>query len=338
MKISSEKVNRVAKFGKTLNRENRVADVEKIAGMFPRGQLSIVASMAGTGKTWLTEYIACQLSIGGQILGGLVAKSRKMKTVILAGETGTDLLDYRLSQTVWQYDPDRIRAYNAVEMMMAGENCMMNTPEGQETIITIFAYEKPDIVFIDTLISFHSADESKQADMTAIYTFLLRLATTFNCAIVCNHHTRKRPANFTGKKFTQDDIIGTSAGVRLCSTAYIIMAEDDGNGGSTMTVFNPKSWYKKVPEFTYKFTTDEAGLIDFVVSFDVDRKNLLWSLRERFADILKSHEAGAVITVANVAKELNASPENLRYYFNEAEKAGKITRVKLAGETGYKIL
>ena len=338
MKISSEKVNRVAAFGKTLNRENRVADVERIAGMFPRGHISIVASMAGTGKTWLTEYIACQLSTGGQILGGLVAKSRAQKTVILAGETGTDLLDYRLSQTTWQYNPDKIKVYNAVDMMMNGENCMMNTKEGQETITTILAVEKPDVVFVDTLISFHSADESKQGDMTAIYTFLLRLAKAFDCAIVLNHHTRKRPANFAGKRYNQDDIIGSSVGARLAASAFIIMAEEDGNGGSKMTVFNAKSWYKKVPEFTYKFITDEAGLIDFEVSFDVDRKNLLWSLRERFADILKSHEPGTMLTVANVAKELNASPENMRYYFSEAEKAGKLAKVKLAGETGYKIL
>ena len=233
MKISSEKLSRVASFGKTLNRNNRVADVERIAGLFPRGHLSIVASMAGTGKTWFTEYLACKLSMGGSILNGLASKSKRMKTVILAGETGTDLLDYRLSLSKWDYDPERIKAYNAVEMMMSNLPCMMNTPEGQETIITIFAHEKPDIVFVDTLISFHSVDESKQGEMTAIYTFLLRLAKAFNCAVVVNHHTRKRPANFTGKRFTQEDIIGTSAGVRLCACAFVIMAEDTGISAAT---------------------------------------------------------------------------------------------------------
>lgn len=337
MKISSEQLNRVASFGKQLDRNNRVADVERIAGMFPRGHLSIVASMAGTGKTWFTEYLACCLSRGGRILNGLVAKSKRMKTVILAGETGTDLLDYRLSLTKWEYDPERIKAYNAVEMMMADLPCMMNTPQGQETIITIFAHEKPDIVFVDTLISFHSVDESKQGEMTAIYTFLLRLAKAFNCAVVVNHHTRKRPANFTGKRFTQEDIIGTSAGVRLCATAYIIMAEEDGSGGSTMTVMNPKSWYKKVPEFQYKFVTDEAGLIDFEISFDVNTKNLMWSIRDRFAALLKSLEAGSILKVAEVARDLGLSTDAMRYYFTEAEKGGHLVKVKMLNETVYKV-
>lgn len=338
MKISSEKLQRVASFGKTLDRNNRVADVERIAGLFPRGHLSIMASMAGTGKTWLTEYLACKLSTGGNILNGLVTKSKHMKTVILAGETGTDLLDYRLSLSKWEYNPERIKAYNAVEMMMANLPCMMNTPEGQETIITIFAHEKPDIVFVDTLISFHSVDESKQGEMTAIYTFLLRLAKAFNCAVVVNHHTRKRPANFTGKRFTQEDIIGTSAGVRLCACAFVIMAEDSGSGGSTMTVINVKSWYKKVPEFQYKFVTDENGLIDFEISFDVDTKNLMWSIRDRFASLLKSQEAGAVLKVADVAQELGVSTEAMRYYFTEAEKGGRLIKMKLLNEVAYKVM
>ena len=338
MKISSAEVNRVKAFGRELSRENNVLQIDNIAGMFPRGFLSIVASMAGTGKTWFTEYVACQLSIGGQILGGLVSRSKKMKSVIMAGETGTDLLNYRLAQTPWQYDPARIRAYNAVEMMLEGMPCMINTPEGQRTITTIFAVEKPDIVFFDTLISFHSVDESKQNDMTMIYTFLLRLAKAFNCAVVVNHHTRKRPANFTGKKFTQDDIIGSSAGVRLCSTAYIIMAENDDTGGSKMTVSNPKNWDKKTPDFSYKFVETEEGLTDFEISFDTGGKNLFWSIRERLANLIKNLEAGAVLTVPNVAKELNISAENLRYYMEEATKRGQLNKSKLAGETVYTVM
>lgn len=337
MRVSSDEVKRIAQFGKSLDRSNRVADVERIAGMFPRGHVSIVASMAGTGKTWFTEYIACQLSRGGKILGGMVAKSRKQKCVIMAGETGTDLLDYRLSLTAWEYDPERIHVYNAVDMMMGDIPCMLNTPEGQATFATIFTHEKPDIVFIDTLISFHSMDESKQGEMTAIYTFLLRLARAFNCAVVVNHHTRKRPANFAGKRFTQDDIIGTSAGVRLCACAFVIMAEDTGEGGSTMLVSNVKSWYAKVPEFQYKFVHDDAGLIDFEISFDTGGRNIFWSLRERFASLLKSYEAGTVLKVADIARELGIEADNARYYVKEAEKGGQLVRVKLMNETAYKV-
>lgn len=338
MKISSDEAQKIKAFGRELNRDCNITEIERIAGMFPRGHVSIVASMAGTGKTWFTEYVACQLSVGGRILGGLVTRSKKMKSVIMAGETGTDLLNYRLSQTSWQYDSSRIRAYNAVEMMMNDCPCMINTVEGQKTISTIFAVEKPDIVFFDTLISFHSADESKQADMTSIYTFLLRLAKVFNCAIVVNHHTRKRPANFAGKKFTQDDIIGSSVGARLCASAFIIMAEDTGEGKSAMTVYNPKSWLKKVPEFVYKFVETDEGLTDFEISFDTGGKNLFWSTRERLANLIKELQTGAVLKIPDVAKELGVSSENLRYYMEEATKRGILSKSRLMSETVYTVM
>lgn len=338
MKLSREAVERVAKYGKELTRDTTTPDIERIAGMFPRGFISIVASMAGTGKTWLTEYIACQLSVGGKILGGIVAKSPKYKTVIMSGETGTFLLDKRLGKTVWEYNPDKIRVYSATEMLLDNCPCMLNTPEGQETIITICAHEKPDIIFFDTLISFHTLDESKQGEMTTLYTFLLRLASVFNCAVVVNHHTRKRPANFAGKKFTQDDIIGTSAGVRLCSAAFIIMAEDNGEGGSKMTVYNPKNWEKKVPEFSYEFVEDDNGLIDFKIAFDTSTKNLFWSTGERFAELVKSYERGTILKVSDVARELGTTPEAMRYYVEKAVKNGLLSRTKLMNEVSYKVL
>lgn len=338
MKLSREAVERVAKYGRELTRDTESPDIENIAGMFPRGFITIVASMAGTGKTWFTEYVACQLSMGGRILGGMVAKSPKYKTVIMSGETGTFLLDKRLGKTSWEYEPKKIRVYSATEMMLDNCPCMLNTPEGQETIITICAHEKPDIIFFDTLISFHSIDESKQGDMTAVYTFLLRLATAFNCAVVVNHHTRKRPANFAGKKFTQDDIIGTSAGVRLCSAAYIIMAEDNGEGGSKMTVYNPKNWDKKTPEFCYEFIEDDNGLIDFKISFDTSTKNLFWSTGERFAELIKSYPLGTLLKVADIARALDATPEGIRYHVEKAVKNGLLSRVKIANEVSYKVM
>lgn len=337
MQLSSETLKRVAKFGRNMSRENNVPDIEKIAGMYPRGFISITASMSGTGKTWLMQYIACQLSCGGQILAGMVAKSPKYKTVIMSGETGADLLDLRLQKTCWKYNEKYIRVYSAIDMMLNDIPCMINTPQGQETIIAILAVEKPDIVFFDTLISFHGVDESKQGEMTTIYTFLLRLAKAFNCAVVVNHHTRKRPANLSGRTLTQEDIIGTSAGVRLCSSAFVIMAEDDNQGGSKMTVRNVKSWGKKIPDFTYEFTHNEDGLIDFSIKFDTSSKNLNWSLRERFEELLKSYGESSMLKVANIAQELGVPADNIRYYIDEATQQGKLIRVKLMGETAYKV-
>lgn len=339
MKISDEKIRHILTFGKTLNKDANTPDIERIAGLYPRGFMSINASMAGTGKTWLMEYVACQLSRGGRILGGIVAKSPKYKTLIMSGETGTYLLDNRLGKTCWEYNREKIKVYSSVDMALEGLNCMINTQEGQETMIAIVANERPDIIFFDTLISFHTADESKQGEMTAIFLFLLRLAKAFDCAVVINHHTRKRPANAKDRKLNQEDVIGSSAGVRLASSVYIITAEDDLQGGSTMTVSNVKAWDKKVPEFTYTFIEDEeSGLIDFKIDFDTNNRNIFWSIRERLLELLKTYEAGAMLKPEEVGKQLHTSSDMARNYLDELVKKKKVERCKLMGSLLYRVL
>lgn len=339
MDISEEKLKRIAGYGRFIDRENPTREIEKIAGLYPRGFMSIVASQAGTGKTWLTQYICCQLSRGGRILDGMVARSPRYKSVIMSGETGAELLDLRLKSTCWDYVRENMKTYSAVEMMTEGEHIYLNTQEGQETAAAIFYAEHPDIVFYDTLISWHSMDESKQAEMTGVYTFLLRMAKAFNCAVVVNHHTRKRPANMMSRKPTQEDVIGSSAGVRLAATVYTITAEDEDAGLSKMTVSNVKSWYAKTPPFTYKFIRyEDSGLLDFVIDFDTEGKNIFWSLRERCAELVRSYEAGTLLEVDNVAVELKTSPDSARRYLEELTKQKRLQKVRVLNNVMYKVI
>lgn len=328
MKISNEKFKQVAQFRREIWRDDVTPDIERIAGLFPRGYLSIMASAAGTGKTWLTQYIACQLSIGGVILNGL-AKTKPQKVVIMSGETGGELLNKRLSKTRWQYEPHNISVYSSIDMGLADVNCYIDDQEGKETIIAIMANEKPDIVFFDTLISFHKKDESKQGEMTDIYMFNCRLAKAFNCAVVCNHHTRKRPANNPEREQNQDDVIGSSAGVRLANSVYVVSSSDIGQGMSKMTVRNVKAWDKKVPPFTYKFVNTEDGYLDFEVSH---HENIEWSAKEIVERAVKELVPGAYISVNELAKVCNINQDILRYHL---DRTHNIKRVRIADKNLY---
>lgn len=344
MKISPDKLARVLEFGKALERKNDLPDIEKIAGLFPRGFMSILASAPGTGKTWLMQYLTCQLSTGGRILNGLVAKSKPYKSVILSGETGSYLLEKRLTLTTWSFNSKYVKVYSSVDMSLADVNCMLNTQEGQETLIAIVYQEKPDVIFFDTLISFHTNEESNQADMTAIYTFLLRVAKSFNCAVVVNHHTRKKPRNDKGGKMTQDDVIGSSAGIRLASAVYVIekLTNEVNNdcGMPKMMVHNVKNWDKRVPDFTYQFIHpfDDESLIDFKIGFDTDSVNVFWSIRERIREYITSLEQGTYINPEGAAQAINTTPENARNYLEEFTKKNLLDREKVAGRLMYRVL
>lgn len=341
--MTDDVLNRVLSLGHSMDRDADAPDIERIAGLYPRGSMSIVAAQAGTGKTWFMQYLACRLSVGGNILAGLVSKSKPLKTVIFAGETGKDLLNRRLKATCWTYNKNRVRVYDAIEMQIAEIPIMLNTPEGRTTFITILDHEQPDAVFFDTLISFHTADESKQAEMSGIYSFILKTANAFNCAIILNHHTRKRSTKApVNQGYTQDDVIGSNAGVRLASNVLILTQEKDAltedEGMPTITVRNVKSWDKRIPSFTYKFITDEGtGKLDFSISWGVTAENEAWSLRERIEQLVSSHEAGAMLTPDKIAAELVTSKDNARKYLDELVKRGRLERVKFMNSTAWRV-
>lgn len=347
MSISRQTLNRVSSFSHELDREEQLPDIERIAGLYPRGYISIFAAQAGTGKTWFMEYIACALSRGGNILDGLVAKSRKMKVVIFAGETGKFLLVKRLQATNWDYDKSRIKVYDAVELQREEIPILLNTTEGRATTIQILAEEKPDIIFFDTLISFHGADESKQGEMTSIIIFLLKLASEFNCAIVLNHHLRKRPSKMSKVKYTpgQDDVIGSNVAVRMASAVFIAYANDEEaeeaekfNGMPLVTIREAKSWDKKVPTFSYQMIHDDADKIDFIIEWGNNEGTRDRSLRERITSLVESHEAGAILSADDVARDLSTSKDSARKYMEELADKGRVERQKFMNATVWRVL
>ena len=336
-------IAKVISLGHELDRDQPLPDIEKIAGLFPRGFLSLYAAQAGTGKTWFMQYIACRLSMGGNILAGLVPKSKRMKTVIFAGETGKYLLNKRLQSTCWAYDKSRIKVYDAVELQRNDIPIMLNSEEGRLTTLAIMEHEKPDIIFYDTLISFHTADESKQGEMTTIYTFLLKLANEFNCAVVVNHHTRKRSVKSPNSRRTQDDVIGSNVGVRLASRVFIAERLQDGitddEGMPTISVHDEKQWDKRIPDFSYQFIVDpESNLLDFAINWGNTEQSLAWSLRDRVRNLVKSHEAGAILKAEDVARELVTSTDNARKYLDELANKRVIARQKLMNASVWRVL
>lgn len=336
-------IAKVISLGHELDRDQPLPDIEKIAGLYPRGFLTLYAAQAGTGKTWFMQYIACRLSMGGNILAGLVPKSKRMKTVIFAGETGKYLLNKRLQSTCWAYDKSRIRVYDAVELQREEIPIMLNSEEGRLTTLAIMEHEKPDIIFYDTLISFHTADESKQGEMTTIYTFLLKLAKEFDCAVVVNHHTRKRSVKNPNSRLTQDDVIGSNVGVRLASRVFIAERLQDSitddEGMPTISVHDVKQWDKRIPDFSYQFIVDpESNLIDFAIEWGNTEQSINWSLRERVTNLVKSHEAGAILKAEDVARELVTSTDNARKYLDELVTKRRLERQKFMNATVWRVL
>jgi len=324
-----------------LDRDTSIPERDTIGGLFPRGYFSILASPPGTGKTWIMQYLACKLSIGGNVLGGLRTRQAPAKSLIFAGETGRDLLIRRLNSTLWDCNAKMVKVYDAIELSRNNVNVMLNEEDGRATFLALLAAENPDIVFIDTLISFHSADESKQADMSSVYRFLLKTAHMCDCAIVLNHHTRKRNIKAPTQALGQDDVIGTSAGVRLAANVFIAEQEQDqwneSDDGFTVWVKNVKSWQAKLPPVCLKFYRDvNTRKLDVAVSWGETADQEDRSAVSRMRRLITDSPVNAILTVEQVAPMLATSHDNARKLLERAEKYHDVERIALPVDSGVK--
>jgi hypothetical protein len=145
----------------------------------------------------------------------------------------------------------------------------LGTPEGQGNFRNILDMDSPEVLIIDTLTAFHSADENKSSDMKPIFEFLLRQAKERDIAVVLSHHTRKRKLAENKLLMTQDEAIGSSIFIRL---AAVIVGIQNIAGWNTPTGADPgsaipmknlvriqKAWFKNPAPFTYGIRENESG-------------------------------------------------------------------------------
>ena len=302
---------------------------ELVGGLFPRGYVSVVASKSGVGKTWLVLKIACELSIGGEICGGLSVNEPSRKILILSGETGADFLDKRYAQTNWVINTDNIVIYDIFQFLQQKVSLMLNDEQGQQNFEKIVLNEKPDVVFIDTLISFHRGDENVSKDMAEIFGFLQGVANTYKTAIVVMHHLRKSQKNQHSQKVDQDEVIGSSATNRLSSVIFTITRE-----GNTIfpvnVVQNVKNWNKQIPTFQY-IIKNVGGFVD--ITFDTmsiePEKNIRYKLSNFIENVW---ELGKEYKASELAKKLNINRFVLNTYLKEYQNNGRLSARKELNE------
>lgn len=233
-------------YRKTFDVMTKVEPTEKIGELFPRGFITLIASEPGSGKTWLALKLTCQVSIGGSIFENLEMLAPARRVIFFCGETGEELLNERLKLLGEPFEPENIFLFTASDM--AEEDFYLDSQVGRHQIKDLVSKIKPELIIFDTLISFHRSDESSQKEMTNIYAFLQALAKKTRTAIVCMHHLRKRNNNNPDRERTQDDLIGTSAGIRLASKVFLLKSDCQSFQEEErlyIELKNVKSWWKK---------------------------------------------------------------------------------------------
>ena len=307
-----------------------VPEPEFIGGIFPRKFFSVIASAPGVGKSWFVLRMLMELSAGGQIFNELSINEPQRKVLCFCGENGFDMYIQRAKKLVGiPFNMMNTAIYSSRETFLQEGNFMIDDVTGKRNIHEIMQSEKPDIVFFDTLISFHTSDESSMRDMTTIFDFLGKLAEYYNCAVVIIHHLRKRKSK-DSMKISQDDLIGSSALTRLA--ALVISLTRIKN--DKVLVRCLKSWYKYFTEFSFKLEDVEDEKIKFNTDFTTDFSlNVPERLKRLFHQIKSDPEKPNEISLTEASKILQCSVQSLQYSFKKYCNDGILTFKEVAGNS-----
>ena len=240
--------------------------------LLPKKIVMMIYGQGGGGKTWILLDLARSISKGGFVWGKYLSSPQKV--LFLEGDTGEHLIASR----VRMFEKAENNHLIFVNRYIAERNeisLSLSHEIGRANIQRLIEQHEPDLVILDTFISFLDGDENKIADTKPAIDFLRHLAEEKNCTLLVSHHSRK-PSNKDSSKrqLTQSDLIGTSALARLagCTLAVNPIYESDGNEvkGSGY-VATTKSWFKNIRPFSFTLVDyDIEGIAQIRIDYNHD--------------------------------------------------------------------
>jgi hypothetical protein len=221
-----------------------------------RGELTVIGSPGGVGKSSLAIGMAVSIATGTELLGEKIRGSDLKALLINAEDSGTEI-----QRRVWAFCMARnIAEQNLTRLHIAGaddrrvqqlsflrtnsKNVSELDTSGLAVLESALETLRPDVVVLDPLVALCAGGNmNDNASMSLVMRELKRLAAKYGCAVLIVHHTRKG-----GDVGSAEAISGAAAIINLARRAImpVSMTEDEAN----------KNWILPSERFQYFKTVD----------------------------------------------------------------------------------
>lgn len=260
-KMISETSIDYASYLKNSDDLNKIPPLKYVVNnLFPRKFVGIIFSEPNYGKTWLLLDLAISISNGTPVWENYFTEQQR--ALLFEGDAPNQLIRERLSALKNKANTEYLKFVNRYDLEQDGLPLNISSENGQKVFENFVKEFLPDIVIIDTFISFFDGDESRIKDVKIGVDFLRKLAFNYNCSILVSHHSRKRSAGERRKKLDMSDLIGSSGLSRLSSSIYsIIPSEEEVEGKTAGVVTNIKNWSKKTKTFKFELVKTEDNYL-----------------------------------------------------------------------------
>lgn len=193
-----------------------------------RGEITLLAAPGGVGKSSLAIGMSVALATGRELLGERVTGKELTALYINAEDSGTEMQRriwaFCIQHNVAESDLDRLlllgadtAATQSISFLRTDKGASVLDLNGLAAFEAALSECRPDVVVLDPLVALCGGGNlNDNASMSLVLRALKRLATSFDCALLVLHHTRKG-----GDLNSAEAIGGASAIVNLSRRALM---------------------------------------------------------------------------------------------------------------------
>lgn len=224
---------------------------DMVAGLFPKGHVSIIFGEPGSGKSLISLRIACDLSAGLAPLGGYALPEDPKNVLVIEGDCASNLIDERLRCSRWEYGEGLKFVY---PMESRDWDFDIDNGRGKHNILALIEEIKPELIIFDTLSSLAGqADEISNKEMKPLFLYAGRVAAKYGAAVLVIHHARKFKRDDSGKPLTLNDVSGAGMLGRLSGNVLAVEGREDDER-KIVTLRTVKSWWPYAQELSVEVT------------------------------------------------------------------------------------
>lgn len=166
-------------------------------GLLGKGESLLIVGTAGIGKSLLVHYLAFFFYIcTGKNLWDLFPVEQPQKSLILQAENGFaptgDRLNLLINENTEFIESDGVFIHKPFAQSSCRVTGKITDPEFQKRIVDALQKREADILFMDPLISFHSAQENDNTAMRhALDCLQEKICEPAGVALIATHHFNK---------------------------------------------------------------------------------------------------------------------------------------------------
>lgn len=164
-----------------------------------RGTIGFVAGLPKTMKTWLMIDFAIECARGGKWLG--LFPVEKCKVLYIDQERAKGETQRRF-RGIYQHKEILPASLNENLVVECGTTTRIDLEPSFQAFRNKLAKVKPDIVIVDSFVTFHTREENNRKDIQEVFERLKALRNEFGCAFIFIDHETKNV--FTDRDMKED--------------------------------------------------------------------------------------------------------------------------------------